>query len=87
MSGKEDMSLVPCRDQNHSSRNSHTLAGQGAMCRRSGEDHIAVTPTCGSVTDLMEQKPDKDSFPEWKCPTVRQQFVYHSISLYLLLKI
>ena len=87
MVGKEDMSLVPCRDQNHSSRNPHTLAGQGAMCRRTGEDHIAVTLACGSVTDLMEQKPDKNNFPEWKCPTVRQRFVYHSMSLYLLLKI
>lgn len=54
---------MPCRAQNHSSRTSHTLAGQVAVCRRTGEDHIVVAFICGPVTDMMEQSFAKGNFP------------------------
>ena len=38
------------------------------MCRRTGEDHIVVDPTCGSVTDMMEKTLDKDNFPRVEVP-------------------
>lgn len=54
---------MPCRAQNHLSRISYTWAGQEAMCRRTGVDHILVAPICGSVTDMMEQSRAKGDFP------------------------
>lgn len=46
---------MPRTAQNHSSRNSHTPAGQEAACRKTGEDHVVVAPKCGSVMEMTEQ--------------------------------